>query len=969
MSIDYKATVFLPSTAFPMKAELPKREPDWLARWERDGLYAKLRAASEGREKFILHDGPPYANGHLHIGHALNKILKDMVNRSRQMLGFDAHYVPGWDCHGLPIEWKIEEQYRAKGKDKDEVPVLEFRRECRDFAAHWVNIQRDEFKRLGVMGDWDKPYTTMAFAAEAKIADELGKFLLNGGLYRGAKPVLWSVVEKTALAEAEVEYQDHTSTAIYVRFPIIKTNISGLEKADVVIWTTTPWTLPGNRAVAYGDDVDYVMIRATGVWAAGIGFAIGDETPQITDYGKKILGSKFLVASALLETFKQAAPNINYEIVDTIKGRDLAGTILAHPLRGFGYDFDVPMLPGHHVTVDAGTGFVHIAPGHGEDDFQIGQKFGLPVPETVSADGKFLERVPLFAGLSVLAQGKDGGYYSPAEKPILKALEEAGALLAKSRLVHSYPHSWRSKAPLIFRTTPQWFISMEKNDLRAKALEAIAGVRFIPEHGSNRLGSMVLTRPDWCVSRQRAWGVPIAVFTNKKTGKVLRDAAVMNRIVAAFEKEGADVWFAGDPRRFLAPEHKAEDFDSVADILDVWFDSGCTHAFVLEGNPALEWPASLYLEGSDQHRGWFQSSLLESCGTRDRAPYAPYKAVLTHGFVLDEQGRKMSKSLGNVTSPQEVIEKLGADILRLWVASSDYSDDLRIGPEILKTQTDVYRRLRNTLRYLLGALASFGESERIEFAQMPELERYILHLLSDLDRLMRESLEEFDFHGFFMALHNFCAVDLSAFYFDVRKDSLYCDRPDDMDRRATRTVLDTLFSCLTAWLAPVLCFTAEEAWISRFPDGDSVHLRAFPNIPKEWCDDALAEKWEKVRAVRRVVTGALELDRANKKIGSSLQAAPIIFIEPYWWKVLDDLDLPEIFITSDVTRKEFEESPADAFSLLDVPDVSVVVVLAEGHKCARCWRVLPEVKEDGGICNRCTGAVKDRMPAAAGLGE
>ena len=946
MTTDYKATVFLPSTSFPMKAELPKREPEWLARWEKDGLYAKLRAASKGREKFVLHDGPPYANGHLHIGHALNKILKDMVNRSRQMQGFDAHYVPGWDCHGLPIEWKIEEQYRAKGKDKDEVPVLEFRRECRDFAAHWVNIQRDEFKRLGVMGDWDKSYTTMAFAAEAQILRELGKFVANGGLYRGAKPVLWSVVEKTALAEAEVEYQDHTSNAIYVRFPVTRSEVPALRGATVVIWTTTPWTIPGNRAVAYGDGIEYVVIEV----------AESDGTAKP--------GDRLAVATSLLEQFAAAAEITDHAVIARLKGAELGGTILAHPLLGKGYDFDVPMLPGHHVTTEAGTGFVHIAPGHGEDDFQIGQKFGLPVPETVGPDGAFLDRVPLFAGKRIL---KPSGKPGDADAAVIFALEETGALLAKASLVHSYPHSWRSKAPLIFRTTPQWFISMETNDLRAKALEAIAATHFVPTQGRNRIGAMVAERPDWCVSRQRAWGVPIAVFTNKKTGEVLRDEKITARIAEAFAREGADAWFAGDPRRFLAPDYKAEDFEPATDILDVWFDSGCTHAFVLEGNPALEWPASLYLEGSDQHRGWFQSSLLESCGTRGRAPY---DAVLTHGFVLDEQGRKMSKSLGNVTAPQEVVEKLGADMLRLWVASSDYADDLRIGPEILKTQTDVYRRLRNTLRYLLGALAGFTESERIEVAQMPELERYILHLLSGLDRLMRESLEEFNFHGFFARLHHFCAVDLSAFYFDVRKDSLYCDRPDSLRRRAARTVLDHLFSCLTAWLAPVLCFTAEEAWLTRFTDAESVHLRAYPDVPPVWRDEKLAAKWETLRELRRVVTGALELERANKKIGASLQAEPTVFVEPQWNDVSRDPDLlAEICITSSLTVMDTRTDSPNAFTLPDVPGVAVEVLPAPGRKCGRCWRVLREVKEEGGICIRCTDAVKDRMPAAAGLGE
>ncbi len=969
MSADYKSTVFLPATEFPLKADLAKREPEMLARWEKIGLYKKMRDVAKGREKFILHDGPPYANGNLHIGHALNKILKDMINRARQMAGQDSHYVPGWDCHGLPIEWKIEESYREKGKDKDKVPVLEFRKECRDFAAHWVDIQREEFKRLGVLGDWDNPYTTMEFAAESKIVAELGKFLMSGSLYRGAKPVLWSVVEKTALAEAEVEYHDHTSTQVWVRFPISvrPENVPELQGASIVIWTTTPWTLPGNRAIAYGLDMVYRLYKVDAVAEGSLAR----------------VGEKFILAKQLAKQVMEAAEVTSYEEVelsDAARGAnpeslDLSGILCHHPLwrdrppEGRRYNFSVHLLSGDFVTADTGTGFVHIAPGHGEDDWRLASRCGIEVPETVLADGTYAASVPLFAGLSVLAQGKDGKYYSPAEKPIINALTEAGALLAKAKMVHSYPHSWRSKAPLIFRTTPQWFISMEKNDLRKKSLAAIEATTWIPPQGQNRIGSMVETRPDWCVSRQRAWGVPIAVFVNKKTGEPLRDQGVMDRIADAFAKEGADAWFTGDPRRFLGDKDKHEDFEPVTDILDVWFDSGCTHAFVLEGNPALKWPASLYLEGSDQHRGWFHSSLLESCGTRGRAPY---EAVLTHGFVLDEQGRKMSKSLGNVVAPQEVVEKLGADILRLWVASSDYEDDLRIGPEILKSQTDVYRRLRNTLRYLLGALAGFTESERIAAGDMPELERYVLHLLWNLDALMRRSLADFDFHTFFGALHNFCAVDLSAFYFDVRKDSLYCDRPEAKRRRAARTVMDQVFSCLTAWLAPVLCFTAEEAWLMRFPDETSVHLRPYPEIPASWRDDALAAKWDKIRELRRVVTGAIELERANKKIGSSLQAHPTVHAPGEMRRALDGLDLAEISITSTagVAESESKDVPDGAFTLPDVPGVAVTVAMAEGEKCARCWRVLPEVAEsDHELCRRCTDAVAAINSAAQGVRE
>jgi isoleucyl-tRNA synthetase len=782
---------------------------------------------------------------------------------------------------------------------------------------------------------------------------------LNGGLYRGAKPVLWSVVEKTALAEAEVEYHDHTSTQIWVRFPIarlakpnpfLRQEAGGVtSSASVVIWTTTPWTLPGNRAVACSPDIDYAVIRVDAVSADSLA----------------IRGESLVVAAALKDQFVEQAGITEFTVlVPDLHSSDFHGVACRHPLWESGYDFPVRVLPADFVAADTGTGFVHIAPGHGEDDWRLGQKHGLPVPETVGPDGVFLESVPLFAGKRVLRpDGKEGD----ANKAVVAALKEAGALLASGTLVHSYPHSWRSKAPLIFRTTPQWFIGMETNDLRGKALAAIEATRWIPAQGRNRIASMVETRPDWCVSRQRAWGVPIAVFVDKETGEVLRDQKVLERVIAAVEKEGADAWFASDPSRFLAPERDASRFEQVSDILDVWFDSGCTHAFVLEARGDLGWPASLYLEGSDQHRGWFQSSLLESCGTRGRAPY---EAVLTHGFVLDEQGRKMSKSLGNVTSPQEVVQRLGADILRLWVAGSDYSDDLRIGPEILKFQTDLYRRLRNTLRYLLGNLAGFDEGERVEPGEMPELERLMLHRLHELDRLLRRSLAEFNFHTFMGALHGFCATDLSAFYFDIRKDSLYCDLPSSPRRRAARTVLDALFSCLTAWLAPVLCFTAEEAWLARHGEAaESVHLRLYPDVPPDWRNEKLADKWDKVRALRRVVTGALEPERASKRIGSSLQAHPKVYATAPYVAALEGLDLAEIAITSQATLVEVEEGaqpPEGAFTLADVPGVAVVPEPAEGGKCARCWRVLPEVKEAAGqICGRCEEAV-DRLMAGAG---
>jgi isoleucyl-tRNA synthetase len=951
--VDYKTTVFLPKTDFPMRGDLPTKEPGILQSWQEMGLFKKLRAQSKGRTKFVLHDGPPYANGNIHIGHALNKILKDVINRGQQMLGKDACYIPGWDCHGLPIEWKIEEKYRKAGKDKDAVPINEFRQECRDFAAQWINIQREEFKRLGVEGDWDHPYTTMAYPAEAQIVREIGKFVMNGGLFRGSKPVMWSIVEKTALAEAEVEYEDHVSDTIWVKFPIVKAPKSDLVGANVVIWTTTPWTIPGNRAVAFGPEIAYELVEIV---------AVGEGA-------KAKIGDKLLVAAALKESFLQDIAATDAKTLLTLTGADLAGVVTRHPLAlldPFYARFEVPAHGGSFVTTDAGTGFVHIAPGHGADDYELGLANGIEIPQTVGPDGAYYEHVGLFAGKRVLTPyGKKGD----ANAAVIAALDQAGALLKNATIKHSYPHSWRSKAPLIFRNTPQWFISMEKNNLRNVALKAIDETRFVPEAGRTRLHSMIANRPDWCISRQRAWGVPIAVFVNKHTGELLRDQAVIDRIVDAFREEGADAWFSSQPSRFLGNKYDPENYEQVKDIVDVWFDSGSTHSFVLEretrADPTwdLHSPADLYLEGSDQHRGWFHSSLLESAGTRGRAPY---KAVLTHGFTLDEQGRKMSKSLGNTVAPQDVMKQYGADILRLWVISTDYSDDQRIGPEIIKHQAEAYRSLRNTLRYLLGALHGWQESERLPVAEMPELDRWVLHRISELAAKTRETADSFDFHPWFTSLRNFCAVDLSAFYFDIRKDALYCDAPSSVTRRAVRTVLYELFNYLTAWLAPVLVFTAEEAWRHRpwkddakHAGEESVHLRTFPEAPAAWRDEALAAKWAKLRDLRRVVTGALELARADKKIGASLQAKPVVYLTAEQAALLGDLDLAEIAITSGVTLSQ-EPAPDGLFVISDVPGVAVLVSGAEGEKCERCWRILPEVghqHDHPTLCARCAQAV------------
>ena len=954
---DYSKTLFLPRTEFPMRAGLPQREPLLLKRWEEIGLYARQREHAAGKPRFVLHDGPPYANGHIHIGHALNKILKDMVARSQGMLGQDSNYVPGWDCHGLPIEWKIEEEYRARGKDKDEVPVVEFRRECRAFAEKWIGVQRQEFKRLGVEGDWDHPYETMAFSAEAQIAREIMKFATTGQLYRGSKPVMWSSVEKTALAEAEVEYHEKTSPTVYVHFPIVDTLDGDLADASVVIWTTTPWTIPANRAIAFGPEIAYGLYRVT-------------DAPA-DNWAKP--GALYVVADKLAAEVFGAARVTAYERVKEVLPVMVARC--AHPFRALaganGYwDFDVPVLPADYVTDDAGTGFVHTAPGHGADDYATFVKHretfagcGTPeVPHTISEDSSYFPDVPLFAGQRVFDdKGRDGG----ANEAVIRKLAEVGALVARGRLKHSYPHSWRSKAPLLFRNTPQWFIAMDKavpslgnGTLREIALSEIQRIGadggWVPASGENRIRGMIENRPDWVVSRQRAWGVPIAVFVRKGTSELLRDDRVDRAIADAFAAEGADAWFApGAAERFLAPFGlDPAEYDKVDDILDVWFDSGSTHAFTLEVRNDLKVHRRIdggddrvmYLEGTDQHRGWFHSSLLESCGTRGRAPY---DVVLTHGFVLDENGEKMSKSKGNVVAPQDVIKDSGADILRLWVAASDYADDLRIGPEILKTFVETYRKLRNTVRWMLGSLAHFREDDRVVVERMPELERFVLHRVAELDEEIRAAYAAFDYKRVVALLNAFMTSDLSAFYFDVRKDALYCDPISSVTRKSALTVVDETFRRVVAWLAPILAFTAEEAWLSRYPsESDSVHLHDFRETPQAWRDEALAARWAKVRRVRRVVTGALEIERAQKRIGASLEAAPVVYVaDEDLRSALDGLDFAEVCITSGVEVRA-GQGPEHAFRLDDVPGVSVVPALAAGRKCARSWKISPDVGAD-----------------------
>ncbi len=888
----------LPKTAFAMKANLPVREPEILEYWQKINLYRELRNSSKGKEKFVLHDGPPYANGNIHMGTALNKILKDIIVKFHQMDGKDSIYVPGWDCHGLPIEWKIEEQYKKNKKNKNDVPIVEFRKECRLFAEKWIEVHKGQFKRLGVVGDWENYYSTMSFDAEAQIVRELGKFLKEGSLYRGFKPVLWSTVEKTALADAEVEYQDHKSDTIYTSFPIKKSNLKDLVGSDIIIWTTTPWTIPANRALAYNEALDYVQLE------------LNDDS----DFKKR----KIIVAEALLQSVINDCKIKNYKKIKTFKGKDLKETICNHPFLDLGYDYDIPMLEARFVTTEQGTGIVHCAPSHGPDDFNLCLNNGIKAIETVDGDGKYTKHVSLFEGIHIFK----------ANPIVIEKLKEQKKLLSNGELMHSYPHSWRSKAPLVHRATPQWFISMESHKLRDKALKAINDTTFYPSKGKERLKSMIETRPDWCVSRQRVWGVPLPIFINKKTKEILVDDEVNETIATIYEKEGSDCWFSDDPQRFLGNKYKAEDYDKLSDIVEVWFDSGSTHSFVLEKREDLKWPASMYLEGSDQHRGWFHSSLLESCGTRGRAPF---ENILSHGFVVDGKGLKMSKSLGNVIAPEDILKKYGADILRIWVASSNYSEDLRIDYSILDQHAESYRKIRNTFRYLLGNIKDNFEEidfKKVDLNELPELEQFMLHKLYSLDVNFKKYFKNYDFHNLYKELLNFCTVDLSAFYFDIRKDSLYCDPINSKKRKSTILLLNIILNSLLKWFAPILSFTTEEIYRLLFKDSKSIHLEKFLNFPNKFENEKLYQKWLDLIKIRNICNISIEEKRANKEIGSSLEADLNIHLDKKLKEITKNIDFSELCITSKAQ-----------ISFNEKLETSAQTTKAKGTKCTLCWKI------------------------------
>ena len=910
-----KDNLHLPKTAFSMKASLPTKEPLILEKWKKNKIFEKLRKNSKGKEKFILHDGPPYANGHIHMGTALNKILKDMITRFHQMNGKDSVYVPGWDCHGLPIEWKIEEQYKKKKKNKDEIPIKDFRQECREFAKNWIQVHIKEFQRLGVVGDFENYYSTMSYEAEAQIVRELGKFLLDGSLYQGFKPVLWSTVEKTALADAEVEYKDHTSNTIFVAFKVKNTKKDFLKDSSIIIWTTTPWTIPANKALAFNGNIEYSLL----------------EINDLDHFKDK----KIVVANNLIDSIIKSCGIENHKVLKTFKGSEFKGTICSHPFLQMNFDYDIPMLEANFVDLEQGTGIVHCAPSHGPDDFNLCLKNNIPSSYTVDNAGLYTKEVPYFTNTHIFK----------ADPLVIEKLKEQNKLLKDNKLHHSYPHSWRSKAPLIYRATPQWFISMEKNSLRNKAIKAIKNTAFYPEKGKERLLSMIEERPDWCVSRQRVWGVPLPIFINKKTKEPLRDKKVIDRIAEIYEKEGSDCWFTDEAKKFLGKDYDPNDYEKLNDIVEVWFDSGSTHSFVLEKRKDLKWPADMYLEGSDQHRGWFHSSLLESCGTRGRAPF---NSILSHGFVVDGKGLKMSKSSGNVISPEDILKNYGADILRAWVASSDYAEDLRIDKNILAQHAESYRKIRNTFRFILGNIQDNFQGQTfdsLEIKNLNELEQYILHKLFNLDSLVKENLKNYNFHKLYKELLNFCALDLSSFYFDIRKDTLYCDSINSKKRKDCVVVLNIILDCLLKWFAPIFVFTTDEIYSLVSKEEKNIHEHVFPKIPQKWENKILNDRWKKLFKIKQEANIAIEEKRASKEIGSSLEAELKILVDDKNFQLLEGLDLAEYFITS----------KAEMIKNKTKEELIIEVKKTQGNKCPRCWKILNKK------CERCEKAVLENI--------
>ena len=930
--MDYKETLNLPKTDFPMRANLPQREPQRLAAWEEKKLYETIRARSKGRPQWVLHDGPPYANGHIHMGTALNKVLKDIVVKSREMMGYDSPYVPGWDCHGLPIEHQVDLQL---GEKKAQTSQGDMRRLCRRYANKFVDVQRKELKRLGVLGEWENPYLTMTPAFEATIAREFGKFALNGSLFKSLKPIYWCASCTTALAEAEVEYDQHTSPSIYVRFKVtdapekLDPALAG-ENVSFVIWTTTPWTIPANLAIALNPEFEYVAVKAKGevlVMAKGL----------------------------LLDRMMDFGFGRDYEVLANLNAAELEGIRTRHPL----YDRESPVVLASYVTLEQGTGCVHTAPGHGREDYDTGQRYGLETYSPVDDDGRFTKDVEWFAGQFVF----------DANEGVIAKLDEAGALVGREKITHQYPHCWRCKKPVIYRSTPQWFISMDQTGLRAKALEEINKVQWVPKWGRDRIYSMIENRPDWCVSRQRSWGVPITVFYCKDCGQWIYNEAIMEHVYDLFMKEGADAWFDRPvselmPAGAKCPQCGGSDFKKETDILDVWFDSGVSYAGTLEARDYLPDLADIYLEGSDQHRGWFHSSLLTSVGTRNRAPY---RAVLTHGYVVDGDGRKMSKSRGNVVAPEYVTKKFGADILRLWVASENYLDEIRISDEILEMLAKAYFNIRNACRFILGNVADFDPAaDTVAPEDMPEIDRLTLHRLQKLAAKVRKAYEDYEFYAIYHAVNNFVTVDLSSFYHDVLKDRLYTSAPKSLARRSAQTAMFAVLETLVRLMAPILAFTAEEVWecLPDFPGKpESVHLADLPDVNKGLVDEGLAGRWERLLEVRSAVARVLEQARRNKVVGHPLDAAVTLFAADGLYDFLAgyQADLREIFIVSRVDLVRGDGAP-DA-TATDLEGLAVTVQAAETAKCQRCWvhdDTVGQHPEHPGICTRCLTALEDR---------